>query len=306
MEKKERAEDATHQKPRVNRTKLPDGPPDLPTLDDLTVAFFTVSPLAISAGAEVSVSWQVTIPPKLVGVTFFLNGLEVRNFGDQSFRPIGTTTYALGATQGPRFKPLAHATVTVDTSPCTKNIAWDLRSFQSDFLQPGVFKKLEKAANFQIPGPGPVTISIWINDKTDATIEYEGGTKLLKLTLPLEVSLNVAPGNGSIIIVAWYSLGVRNGLVVPEIQNLNTDLSLPLPLWGTILLFLLGPEAAIFIVAVLKAAAPNLVGGLASPVTEAFSQVFALFGKRAVAIRLEPIVDDPDPTNINLVATVCP
>jgi hypothetical protein len=280
-------------------------PPDGPNVGDIRVSEFTVSPAAIRAGETVTVDWATVIPSGLSGVTFFLNGVSVPAHGSRSYKPIANTGYSLIATKGGWMSSLAKGSVTVDTSACTRDgPGWDAQSLQNVVLQPQVFAKLQRSAGFQVPGPGPVMINIWINDESDLAFEYDAPSGLIKLTLKLGVSLNLVPGEGSVILTNWYSMSADHGHVVPVSQRQQTDLSLPLVAWGGLLLLILGPGAAALITAALYGLGPSLLGNAGTQVTQAISAAFALFGEKVFAVRIVPRVDDL--TNADIVATSCP
>jgi hypothetical protein len=278
--------------------EMPTEPPGFP--EGLT-GMVHVTPDHIAAGDTVVVDWSAAAP--FSGFQFQLNGLNVPPRGRYEYRPLDNSTYRLTATRARTTYSLAQQSVSVDRSKCTVQGKTLTEAGLRSILGSQFHAQLNKSANVRFSN-GPLTFGVYLPAPGDVDVRLETDTGLIKVVIPLQLVLATDKdkledgGNGMLTITTWISLMLINGVIQPVIARMETERTIPPPIWFAVVAFGLEIFAALEL---LNRIAPSVLGVAFTPPFGAIPSLFALFGDRVVSVTLEP---DPSGPVINTI--VCP
>ncbi|HEY0479585.1 MAG TPA: hypothetical protein VGD37_18825 [Kofleriaceae bacterium] len=279
--------------PDNSDVELPVDPPGFP--EGLN-GVLQVTPEHIAAGDTVYVDWSAHAP--FSGFRFQINGTDVPLRGRHEYRPLDNASFALTATRGRSTYSLAHQAVSVDRSACTIQGKTATEAALRSILGASFYAELNPAANVRFP-VGLFTIGAWLDAPGNVEVTLEADTGLMRVVVPLQLTLAGKDRNGMMTVTAWISPMLGNGVIYPTIVRMTTEITIPPPVWFA--LVLLGIEVVIGI-ALTNTVAPSVFTSAIMPPTGGIAALFALFGDRVASVN----INTSDPSGPFLDTIVCP
>jgi len=205
--------------------------PGIPTLADIRVKSFTVTPSAIrpkSGGTEIR--WSVDIPSGLAAV-IMLNDVPVPPSGSIHEDPVASKFYWLSAYRSGAVRFLDARILSVDNTGCIEEKPLELSLVQKLAAHTAyVTKGFKDGVAFEVSG---VTAVATMESEDDLTVTEDGG--LVLFTLKASMTLAGFHG-GKLRSKVWLRLHPHDGSLAHLVDHSDTSHDLPPGIWALAIL----------------------------------------------------------------------